>query len=296
MNKLMGLKSKNELTSVEVQRNTRVENVWALGDYRSISTMLPQISAHLTRLVNIQPGESVLDVACGNGNTAITGRRKGANVTGIDIRPELLSLAEEEEKSAQVKGIVWKEGDCQNLPFDDESFDVVLSTFGHMFAPQPEIVAKEMIRVTKKGGRIGFATWPPELAIGSIFNVNAKHLLKTSNNNNNPPAPSPIHWGIPEIIEKRLSGVSDISFEQGTTIFSTLSPNHYLEFMSTKYGPLIKVIQTLNNLVDGDIKTESLKEDFLKVIEPYIFDNGIRLGYLLTIAKKNGIQLSREGI
>lgn len=294
MNKPMGLKSEYELTSVEKQGNARVENVWALGDYRSISTMLPQISAHLTRLINLQPGESVLDVACGNGNTAITACKKGAIVTGIDITPELLSIAEEEEKSAQVKGIVWKEGDCQNLPFDDESFDVVLSTFGHMFAPQPEIVAKEMIRVTKKGGRIGFATWPPELAIGSIFKVNAKYLPRTSNNHR--PAPSPMLWGVPEIIDKRLSGASDLYFERGTTIFSILSPNHYWEFMSTKYGPLLKVIQALNNLADGDSKTKLLKEDFLKIVEPYIFDNGIRLGYLLTIAKKNGIQLSKEGV
>ena len=147
----------------------KTENVWALGDYRTIATFIPPISAHLTRLIKIQPGQSVLDVACGHGITAITARRKGANVTGIDITPELLSLALEEEKTAQVSGIVWKEGDAQNLPFEDESFDVVLSTFGHMFAPQPELAAKELMRVTKKGGRIGFATWPPELVIG--FNI-----------------------------------------------------------------------------------------------------------------------------
>jgi protein-L-isoaspartate O-methyltransferase len=89
--------------------NTKAENVWALGDYRSISTMLPPISAHLTRLIKIQPGDSVLDIASGNGNTAITARREDANVVGIDNTPELLSLAVEEEKIAQVKDIVWKE-------------------------------------------------------------------------------------------------------------------------------------------------------------------------------------------
>jgi SAM-dependent methyltransferase len=273
--------------------NMKTENVWALGDYRSISTMLPPISAHLIRLAKIQPGESVLDLACGNGNTAITARRQGANVTGIDITPELLSLVVEEEKAAQAKDIVWKQGDAQNLPFEDESFDVVLSTFGHMFAPQPETVAKEMIRVTKKGGKIGFATWPPELAIGSIFKVNAKHLQKiSSSSGNNPPAapppPSPILWGVPEIIQKRLEGVSEIYFERGTTTYPILSPNHFWEFMSTKYGPLIKVVQQLdnhdNNTTVGGSK--SLRDDFLNVIDPYFFDNGVRLGYLLTIAKK----------
>ena len=258
----------------------KTENVWALGDYRSIASFIPPVSAHLTRLAGIQPDESVLDVACGHGLTAITARRKGANVTGIDITPELLALALEEEKTAQVSNIVWKEGDAQNLPFEDESFDVVLSTFGHMFAPQPELVAKEMMRVTKRGGRIGFATWPPELVVGSIFRINAKYLPKT---NSSPP--SPILWGIPEIIEKRLNGVSEIYFERGTTIFQLLSPNHFWEHMSTKYGPLIKVTQILNNQDSSD-KVKSLRADFLKILGPYIADNVLRLGYLLTIAKK----------
>jgi len=270
----------NEAIIKEKSSNVKTDNVWSWGDYRSISTMLPPISAHLTRLINVQPEDSVLDIACGNGNTAITARRKSANVTGIDITPELLAIASEEEEIAQVGDIVWKEGDAQKLPFEDESFDVVLSTFGHMFAPQPDIVAKEMVRITKKGGRIGFATWPPELAIGSIFKVNSKHMPK---NNNNPP--SPMLWGIPEVIEKRLVGISEIYFERGTTMFPILSPGHFWEHMSKKYGPLIKVIQTLNSQPNPN-GTQSLRDDFLKAIEPYIMDNTIRLGYLLSIAKK----------
>ncbi|HET6588853.1 MAG TPA: methyltransferase domain-containing protein [Candidatus Nitrosocosmicus sp.] len=134
----------------EKSLNLKAENVWKLGNYSSISTMLPPISDHLVRLADVYSGEYVLDVACGNGNTAITARRKGANVTGIDITSELLKRAAEEEKIALLDGIIWKEGDAQNLPFEDESFDVVLSSFGHMFAPQPDLVSKEMIRVTKK--------------------------------------------------------------------------------------------------------------------------------------------------
>jgi ubiquinone/menaquinone biosynthesis C-methylase UbiE len=118
-------------------------------------------------------------------------------VTGIDITAELLDLAVKEAKIAHVDGITWKECDAQNLPFEDESFDVVLSTFGHMFAPQADLVAKEMIRVTKKGGRIGLATWPPELAIGSIFKVNGKYLRRPVDS-----PLSPILWGVPEVIEK----------------------------------------------------------------------------------------------
>jgi ubiquinone/menaquinone biosynthesis C-methylase UbiE len=275
----------NEQSDKENTLNTIYDNVWSLGDYRIISTMLPPISSHLVKLLHIQPKDTVLDVACGNGNSAIAARSLGANVTGVDITPELLSLAAEEERTSQISGIVWKLGDAQNLPFDDESFDVVLSTFGHMFAANPEFAAKELIRVTKKGGRIGFATWPPELAIGAIFRTNAKHLSKANKNNAITPPPSPLLWGIPEVVEKRMNGVSEIYFDRGTTTFSMLSPNHFWEFMSTNYGPMIKVIQTLKNQSIAN-EPQSLRNDFLKALNPYFVNNGIRLGYLLTLAIK----------
>jgi SAM-dependent methyltransferase len=263
----------------ENSMNTKAENVWKLGNYSSISTMLPPISAHLVRLLNIQSEESVLDIACGNGNTAITARRKSANITGIDITSELLERAAKEEKIALLDGIVWKEGDAQSLPFEDESFDVVLSTFGHMFAPQPDLVSKEMMRVTKKGGRIGFATWPPELAIGSIFRVNGKYLSKKPD-----APPSPILWGNPEVVKERLNGISEIYFERGTALFPILSPGHFWEFMSTNYGPLLKTIQVLKNQTSTE-QINSFRDDFLHAIEPYMVENSIRLGYLLTVAR-----------
>lgn len=273
--------NKEMVTNISEESKSGIsENVWKLGDYRSISTMLPPISSHLVRFLKIKEGDSILDVACGNGNTAISARRTGANVTGLDITSELLEIAREEERLSQVNGIEWKEGDAQNLPFEDDSFDVVLSTFGHMFASNPDLAAKELLRVTKKGGRIGLATWPPELAIGAIFRTNAKHLPK------NPQAPpSPILWGIPEVVEKRMDGISKIYFERGTTVFPILSPNHFWEFMSKKYGPLIKSIQILKNLNDPN-EPETLRKDFLKAMEPYFEDNGIRLGYLLTAVIK----------
>ncbi|TVP39005.1 class I SAM-dependent methyltransferase [Candidatus Nitrosocosmicus arcticus] len=272
--------NKESESEKENSMKPKAENVWELGDYRSISTMLSPISAHLVQLMDIQQDALVLDIACGNGNTAITAGRKGANTTGIDITSDLLALAAEEAQIAQVDGITWKEGDAQNLPFEDESFDVVLSSFGHMFAPQPDLVSKEMIRVTKKGGRIGFATWPPELAIGSIFRVNSKYLPKNPN-----APPSPILWGIPEVIKERLDELSDIYFERGTTIFPMLSLNHFWEFMSTKYGPLLKTIQILKN-PDSANQINLFRDDFLRAINPYVVENGIRLGYLLTVARK----------
>ena len=219
-------------------------------------------------------------MACGNGNTAITARRKSSKITGIDITSELLDIASKESKIALLDGIEWKEGDAQNLPFEDESFDVVLSTFGHMFAPQPDLVSKEMIRVTKKGGRIGFTTWPPELAIGSIFKVNGKYLPKKPD-----AAPSPILWGNLEVVKERFNGMSDIYFERGTAIFPILSPGHFWEFMNTNYGPLLKTTQFIKNQDNID-QVNLFRDDFIHAIEPYMTDNSIRLGYLLTVAIK----------
>ena len=137
--------------------------------------MISPVSAKLVRLVNVKPVYSVLDVACGFGNTAITARRAGAKVTGIDITPELLAQAKEEESIAQVSGIDWREGNAESLPFEDESFDIVLSTFGHMFALNQKATACEMQGVLKKGGRVGFATWSPELAWGRMYDTISKY-------------------------------------------------------------------------------------------------------------------------
>jgi ubiquinone/menaquinone biosynthesis C-methylase UbiE len=131
-------------------------------------------------LCTISSDEHVLDVGCGTGNTAITAKRMTGvkKVTGIDITPELLVQAREQASIAEIgkDEIDWKEANVENLPFDDKVFDVVLSSFGHMFAPHPEIAIKEMIRVTKPGGQIAFSTWPFELVNGRLFKAMAKHL------------------------------------------------------------------------------------------------------------------------
>jgi ubiquinone/menaquinone biosynthesis C-methylase UbiE len=123
--------------------------------------------------------DNILDVACGTVNTSITAKRlkRDAKVTGIDFTPELLAQAKEEAALTEAEDIEWKEGNVQDPPFEDESFDVVLSSFGHMFAPNPEIAIKEMLRVTKRdGGCIAFATWPPELANGRMFEAMSKYI------------------------------------------------------------------------------------------------------------------------
>lgn len=258
--------------------NQNNKGTWALGDYRSIGRVISPISAKLVSLVKVNPTDSILDVACGFGNTAITARRLGAKVTGLDITPELLVFAKEEESIAGFNDIVWKEGNAENLPFGDESFDIVLSTFGHIFAPNQESTAKEMLRVLKKGGRIGFATWPPELAIGRIFSVVSKYAPMT-------PTSSPLEWGNPARVKELLDGVKELHFERDTINYPILSPNHYWHEMITKSGSMIQLIQSLKR-ENNDEKIETLRKEYLNTVEPYIVDNVVRLGYLLVVAAK----------
>lgn len=257
-----------------------VKEIWSLGDYRSRGQYFPPLSARLTKLVNLKTNESVLDVACGYGNTAITARMIGAKVTGIDITPKLLEWAKEDEKIARVSGIDWKQGDAEDLPFEDESFDVVLSTFGHIFASNQEKTGKQMVRVLKKGGRIGFISWPPELSVGKLSEVVSKY-------NPFPPPEgfSPYNWGNPDKVKQLLPGLKDIYFERDTIKIPILSPNHYWQDTITKAGFMIQVIEALKKEDDED-KIESFRKEYVKTLEQYISDNVLRMGYIVAIGKK----------
>ena len=176
----------------------------------------------------------MLDVACGTGITTITAHRAGAKVIRLDLTPELLAHAKEEAALADiVEDIEWKQGDAEDIPFPDNSFDIVFSSLGHMFAPSPTVAAQELMRVTKVGGRIAFTTWPPEHATGRMFATMAKYVPPTPNS-----PPSAMQWGIPEVVRERLgNGVKDLRFERGVVNIPLLSPNHYWQLFSTKYGP-----------------------------------------------------------
>ena len=277
--------SNNDVTKATYSTTvTKYSTPWSLGSYNEIAVHLLPVSAHLVRLCNISSTDHVLDVACGTGNTAITAKRMtGAKkVTGIDIIPEMLVQAREQASIAEVNNIEWKEADVENLPFEDEKFDVVLSSFGHMFAPHPQVAIKEMLRITKPGGRIAFSTWPAELLNGKLFDIIAKYTASSSSFSSN----SPSQWGIPQVIEKRLVEnsfkVRDIHFERGVINKPVQSPNHSWMTSITKGGPMIHAIQTIND----PKKIEELRQDVLKTITPYINDNVLRLDYLITKATK----------
>ena len=145
----------------------RHKEMWASFTPTAIFTT--PVAAHLVKFAGIASGETVLDVATGTGVVAITAARTGARVTGLDLTPPLLDQARQNARIARVEEVVWTEGDAEALPYPDASFDVVVSQFGHMFAPRPEVAVPEMRRVLKPGGRVAFATWPPEHLVGRMF-------------------------------------------------------------------------------------------------------------------------------
>src|SRR6059058_843945 len=192
---------------------------WA--HFAPLESVTTPTAARLAKFAGVQSGQRVLDVACGTGVVAITAARIGANVTGLDLTPELLERARENSGVAEVD-VDWHEGDVEALPFPDGAFDVVLSQFGHMFAPRPEVAVAEMLRVLKPGGTIAFSTWPPEQFIGRAFALTASYMPAP------PPgaAPPPL-WGDEKVVRERLGDrVRDISFERGTMLTPALSPAH----------------------------------------------------------------------
>lgn len=235
-------------------------------------------AAQLVKRAGVRAGQRVLDVACGTGVVAVTAARLGTRVTGIDLTPELLERARDNSRIAAVE-IDWLEGDVENLPFEDVSFDVVLSQFGHIFAPRPEVAIGEMLRVLKPGGTIAFSTWPPEHFSGRTFELIAKYL---------PPPPGaapPPQWGDPNIVRQRFgSAVKDLRFDRAAMLSSILSPQHQRISAEKTSGPMIKLVAVLAATDPG--KLEEFRRAYEALVSEYLEDNLLRQDYLITRATK----------
>ena len=232
-------------------------------------------AARLVKFANVRAGQNVLDVACGTGVVAVTAARIGASVRGIDLTPELLERARENARIAKVE-IDFREGDAEALPFDDGTFDVVLSQFGHMFAPRPDVAIAEMLRVLKRGGTIAFATWPPELLIGSSFKLVASYMP--------PPPPGvspPPQWGDIATVRERLgAAVKDIVFDRRCMLFPALSVQNYRDHLEHTAGPMLKLVESL--ITSDPARLEQFRREYDALIVPYFEDNIVRQDYLLT--------------
>ena len=235
-------------------------------------------AAELVRFARVKAGDGVLDVACGTGVVAVTAARLGAQATGLDLTPELLERARENAALANVS-IDFHEGDVEKLPFDDSEFDIVLSQYGHMFAPRPDVAIAEMLRVLRPGGTIAFSTWPPEMIVGRMFALAAKYAP--------PPPPGvspPPLWGDPNVIRDRLGDkVNDLRFDRATMTVPVLSPQHQ-RATAERIGPMRKLVEMLS--ATDAAKLQAFRREYEAVVSDYIQDNVIRQHYLMTRATK----------
>lgn len=180
----------------QIKRSMR--SAWMAGDFGVIAKTITGAAAGFIARLAIAPGIRVLDVACGTGNTAIPLAQQGANVTGVDIATNLLGQARE-RAAAEHLTITFDEGDAEQLPYADQTFDVAISMFGAMFAPRPELVASEFARVLRHGGRLAMANWNPASFTGRMFKVSSQHTPPS------PGIPPPVLWGDDATVRERLS-------------------------------------------------------------------------------------------
>jgi SAM-dependent methyltransferase len=210
--------------------------MWGSGNYAAVAEKVGMVGEHVVQAVGLEPGMEVLDVACGAGNATIPAARSGARVTGLDFQPDLLAIARERAADAMVD-VEWVEGDAQELPFPDASFDRVLSTFGHMFAPDHERTAAEMKRVCRPDGAIGICCWTPEGAIGRMFATIAGLVPPPQG------ASSPLLWGTESHVRELLG--DDARFERREVEWRDSSPEAYADFMLESFGPLLNARELL---------------------------------------------------
>ncbi|HXZ78588.1 MAG TPA: class I SAM-dependent methyltransferase [Terriglobales bacterium] len=205
---------------------------WMAGDFGRIAMFTVEAGENFISRTPIQSGTRVLDVACGTGNTAIPAARAGAQVTGVDIAPNLLEQARKRAASEQLN-IHFQEGDAEDLPQGDHEFDIVLSMFGAMFAPRPERVAAELIRACQPGGHIAMANWTPQGFVGKSFQLTSKMVPPP------PGVPAPTLWGDEATVEQRLSGgTSKLSMTRHKTAFRyPFGPKEVVAFFRQHFGP-----------------------------------------------------------
>lgn len=218
----------------------RQQAVWASGDYTIIGTTLQIVGESLAEAVDLRAGERVLDVAAGNGNATLAAARRFAQVTSTDYVSHLLEKGADRAR-AEALSVQFQVADAEALPFEEESFDVALSTFGAMFTPQPSKAARELLRVVRRGGRIGMANWTPDGFIGQLFRVIATHVP--------PPAglQPPTLWGTePRLVELFGPAADDICCVRRHFNFRYLSCAHWIDVFRSFYGPVSKAYAALD--------------------------------------------------
>ena len=230
---------------------TRLKSMWMAGDFGQIANVIQAGADEFIASLGLKPGNRVLDVACGSGNLAIPAARTGARVTGVDIATNLLEQARARAESEGLT-IQFDEGDAESLPYDDAAFDVVITMFGAMFAPRPELVSSELVRVCEPGGLIAMANWTPAGHIGQMFKITGKHVPPP------PTMPSPIKWGDEETVRERLTnGITDLKLTSRMCAFKfPFSPAEVVEFFRMYYGPTQRAFGALDENAQSALRKD----------------------------------------
>jgi ubiquinone/menaquinone biosynthesis C-methylase UbiE len=249
------------------------KTMWGSGNYAAVAERISATGELVVERGGVEPGMDVLDVACGTGNATIPAAKAGARVTGLDFSPRMLEIARERCADAMVE-IDFVEGDAQELPFEDASFDRVLSVFGHMFAPDHERTAAEMRRVLRPGGAISIACWTPDGSIGRMYKTTSKLVP--------PPAGGepPLLWGTEEHVRELLG---DAEFERHEIEWTDESPESYARFMLESFGPLLNAREVLG---EREAELDAAFTDFLR--RENLADDGtfrFRGEYLLSVIR-----------
>jgi ubiquinone/menaquinone biosynthesis C-methylase UbiE len=220
------------------------KTMWGSGNYAAVAERISDTGELVVERAGVEPGMDVLDLACGTGNASIPAAQAGARVTGLDFSRDLLEIARERCADAMVE-IEFVEGDAQDLPFDDAGFDRIVSTFGHMFAPDHARTAAEMKRVLRPDGLIAVACWTPEGSIGRMFRAISELL---------PPPPGgqpPLLWGTEEHVKELLG---EAEFERHDVVWTAESVESYARFMLESFGPLLNARELLAER-EGELET-----------------------------------------
>ena len=239
------MESTQMTTEMETLKN-KLRSTWTAGDFGEIAKSIEKGATEFAGRFDLKPGMLVLDVACGTGNTALPSARTGAEVIGVDIAPNLIEQA---AARAAAEGIhaMFEVGDAEDLPYENASFEVVMTMFGAMFAPRPDVTAAELKRVCRPGGLIAMANWTPEGFIGQMFKTTGKHVP--------PPAgmPSPILWGNEEAVMERFAdGIANLQMTRRMIDFVfPFGPADTVEHFRKYYGPTQKAFESLD--ADGQV-------------------------------------------
>ena len=243
-----------DLTAVKARQH----GAWSSGDYAVVGTTLQIVGEKLCEAADLRAGYKVLDVAAGNGNASLAAARRWCYVVSTDYVSALLERGRT-RAAAEGMAIEFREADAEALPFKDMSFDYVLSTFGVMFTPDQARAASEMVRVVRRGGKIGLANWTPQGFIGQVFRTIGKHLP--------PPAgvQSPLLWGTEGRIHDLFSlHAASIVCKTRNFVFRYRSPEHFIEIFKTYYGPMLKAFNALEATAQVN-----LADDLKGVIEQF---------------------------